>query len=294
MAVFLSSITITHDGIVDGITLSAIALADLPSQAVSTLLGHGDSGAGTPQVITLGAGLAMTGTTLSATGSVTAANDSQTVDLTLAATILTAAVRHQMSIVEDASGLKLDGDSASPGTWRFYGTEGTGTRGYHTFDEPAQDAVGSILTDTDTIDLTYNDGTPSITAAARLQMSITSDASGIKLSGDSASPGNWYFYGTQAGGTKGYQALNGAPGVVKAWVKFDGGANVLGSLNVANVTDQTLGVFRITWTSGPGSANYAVVVTGDSADHRVITYNSAYVEINGVGASDVVSLIAIW
>lgn len=32
-------------------------------------------------------------------------------------------------------------------------------------DEQAQDAVGTILVDTSTIDLTYNDGTPSITAA---------------------------------------------------------------------------------------------------------------------------------
>ncbi len=71
-------------------------------------------------------------------------------------------------------------------------------------DEQAQDAVGGILVSTDTITLMYNDGTPSITADVRTQMSITSDASGIKLSGDETTPGNLEYYGTDAGGTKGF------------------------------------------------------------------------------------------
>lgn len=118
--------------------------------------------------------------------------------------------------------------------------------------EEAQDAVGGILTDTTTIDFTYNDGVPSITADVindsitfakmqnistdRLigrdtaasgdpeeialgngltfsgsqvinpvtQMSITTDASGFKLSGDATSPGNWQLYGTNSAGTKGF------------------------------------------------------------------------------------------
>lgn len=39
------------------------------------------------------------------------------------------------------------------------------------------------------------------------QMSITSDASGLKLSGDEASPGNSQYYGTDSGGTKGFHSL---------------------------------------------------------------------------------------
>jgi len=38
------------------------------------------------------------------------------------------------------------------------------------------------------------------------QMSITSDASGLKLSGDATSPGTSYFYGTNGAGTKGWYA----------------------------------------------------------------------------------------
>lgn len=72
------------------------------------------------------------------------------------------------------------------------------------FNEASQDAVGGILVDGQTVNFTYNDATPSITAEAITQMSITSDASGLKLSGDSASPGNSKLYGTNGAGTKGW------------------------------------------------------------------------------------------
>lgn len=75
------------------------------------------------------------------------------------------------------------------------------------FDEAAQDAVGTILVDSSTIDFTYTDGTPSITADAIYQMSITADGSGLKLSGDAATPGNSYYYGTNGAGTKGFYTL---------------------------------------------------------------------------------------
>jgi hypothetical protein len=74
--------------------------------------------------------------------------------------------------------------------------------------EGSQDAVGSILVDGQTVNFTYDDSTPSITAEVISQMSITSDASGIKLSGDAASPGNTYVYGTSAAGAKGWQLAN--------------------------------------------------------------------------------------
>lgn len=74
-------------------------------------------------------------------------------------------------------------------------------------DERAQDAVGGILTDTNTIDFTYNDAANTIIADVKTQMSITSDASGVKLLGDAASPGNTQYYGTNAGGTKGFFAI---------------------------------------------------------------------------------------
>lgn len=76
--------------------------------------------------------------------------------------------------------------------------------GISDFTEAAQDAVGAMIADTDTIDITYTDGTPELKADVRTQMSITSDTSGIKLSGDASTPGNSKYYGTDSGGTKGY------------------------------------------------------------------------------------------
>jgi hypothetical protein len=75
------------------------------------------------------------------------------------------------------------------------------------FTEAAQDAVGSTLTDTNTVDFTYNDGSNIVTADARTQMSVTSDSSGLKLSGDAASPGASKYYGTDGTSTKGFFSL---------------------------------------------------------------------------------------
>jgi hypothetical protein len=74
-------------------------------------------------------------------------------------------------------------------------------------DELAQDAVGAMIADTDTINLTYTDGTPELKADVKTQMSITSDASGIKLDGDAASPGNTKYYGTNGSGVKGFYSI---------------------------------------------------------------------------------------
>jgi len=63
-----------------------------------------------------------------------------------------------------------------------------------------------MLVDSTTIALTYTDATPALTAAVIAQMSITSDASGIKLSGDATSPGNNQVYGTNGSGVKGWKA----------------------------------------------------------------------------------------
>lgn len=81
-----------------------------------------------------------------------------------------------------------------------------GSNLYHTV-ERAQDAVGTILASTSTVSLTYVDATPEISAAVISQMSIVSDASGIKLSGDEASPGNTQYYGTDGSGVKGFHSI---------------------------------------------------------------------------------------
>jgi hypothetical protein len=60
------------------------------------------------------------------------------------------------------------------------------------------------VADSTTIDLTL--AGQQISGAAISQMSITADASGLKLSGDATSPGNNKVYGTDGAGTKGWKA----------------------------------------------------------------------------------------
>jgi hypothetical protein len=78
------------------------------------------------------------------------------------------------------------------------------------FTEAAQDAVGASLTDSNTVDFTYSDAGNTITGDARTQMSLTSDASGLKLTGDASAPGNNKYYGTDGTGTKGFFTLGGS------------------------------------------------------------------------------------
>jgi hypothetical protein len=103
-------------------------------------------------------------------------------------------------------------------------------------DERAQDAIGTILTDTDTIDFTYDDPTPKITADVRKQMSLTSDASGLKLVGDSASPGNSKLYGTDGSGNKGWynQPAGGGGGIGAALFSQD--ATNVSSIDATGLT----------------------------------------------------------
>ena len=66
-----------------------------------------------------------------------------------------------------------------------------------------------VVTNTSTV--TWDTGTAAQAKAnAVTQMSVTSDASGLKLSGDEASPGNSEYYGTNSGGTKGFHSLPSA------------------------------------------------------------------------------------
>lgn len=56
---------------------------------------------------------------------------STTVDLSLSGQQVSASVITQMSITSDASGIKLSGDSASPGNSKLYGTDSSGAKGWY-------------------------------------------------------------------------------------------------------------------------------------------------------------------
>lgn len=149
-------------------------------------------------------------------------------------------------------------------------------------DEQAQDAVGTILTDTDTIDFTYNDGTPSIIADVRKQMSITSDASGLKLSGDATTPGNSKYYGTDSGGTKGYFSFSSNP-IIKDTVSLT--AQVADIVATDFLNSSTAGLYRISYylettTIDAGAGTVTATFTWVDTSGNTRTFNSTAVSLN--------------
>ena len=69
----------------------------------------------------------------------------------------------------------------------------------------------ATVSDSTTVDLTLTG--QDITAAVISQMSITADASGVKLSGDAAAPGNDKLYGTDGSGVKGWYSQPSGSGL---------------------------------------------------------------------------------
>jgi hypothetical protein len=143
----------------------------------AVLLGSGASGSGQSlSEITLGPGLTMTGTLLDVIASVAVA-DTTTVDLTLSGGGVVTADVNDASItyakIQNAgnSSVLLGSGASGAGASLIEIVLGTNLSMTGTTlnaaalaytDENAQDAIGTILTDTATIDLTYNDAAPSI------------------------------------------------------------------------------------------------------------------------------------
>lgn len=121
-------------------------------------------------------------------------------------------------------------------------------------DELAQDAVFGAIADSSTIDGTYNDAGNSFSLAVITQMSITSDASGIKLVNDSAAPGANMVYGTDGAGAKGWKADPGG-GSGQSLVKKAGSVNQTAVSNVEVVfgtVDLTLAANDVIWFEAHG------------------------------------------
>lgn len=71
------------------------------------------------------------------------------------------------------------------------------------------------------------------------QMSVTADAAGLRLVGDSATPGGGKYYGTNVSGTPGYFALPAGGGNQTPWTSHIDGAG-FNLANVGTVTASTL------------------------------------------------------
>lgn len=133
--------------------------------------------------------------------------------------------------------------------------------------------LNALLADTDTIDVTWaNPGAH--TFSVRTQNSITSDSSGIQLSGDSSAPGNNYFYSTDGSGTKGWntKTLDDLSDVAismpstdqvlsyngSTWVNANA-VNALGDLSDVSLSspmsNQVLSFNGSTWVNANSTAN---------------------------------------
>lgn len=78
--------------------------------------------------------------------------------------------------------------------------------------EDVMDLIGTFLQVSQTVGFTYNDGADTLTLDVVTQMSVTADASGLKLVNDDAAPGNNKVYGTDGSGVKGWQTPSGGGG----------------------------------------------------------------------------------
>jgi hypothetical protein len=143
-------------------------------------------------------------------------------------------------------------------------------------DEMAQDAVGSILSDSDTIDFTYDDATPAILADVKKQMSIDADASGLKLSGDSAAPGNSKYYGTNGSGAKGFYTLPASSYTFTNGLTNTGGTVSLGSAAVV-VTDANYtvaaGDYFITLPDVTANRTVTLPAASTNAGRKIVIWN---------------------
>lgn len=192
-----STVNLTYADATPAITAdvnnSSITYAKIQDvSAANRLLGRGDSGVGATQEITLGTGLVMTGTSLS----VSASPPGSAVDVgENGSTVLVDAARIDFGTGFDvADGGGGEADVSIDLSELSTTTLPEGSNLYYT-DERAQDAVGAMLVDSGTIDFTYTDATPALTAIviddsityAKLQNISASDR---LLGRDTAGAGN--------------------------------------------------------------------------------------------------------
>jgi hypothetical protein len=139
------------------------------------------------------------------------------------------------------------------------------------FTEATQDIVGAFLTDTNTINFTYNDASNSIATDVRTQLSISSDNSGLKLLNDVNAPGSNKIYGTNGLGTKGwFDSPSGADGNGIYSGSGTIGASVNNSTTVATLPSGNSGL-KFNYNGG----NNAIEITNGLTSGTITMWNKA-------------------
>lgn len=110
---------------------------------------------------------------------------------------------------------------------------------------------GGSLSDGDYGDVTVSSSGTVITVDK--QMSITSDVSGLKLSGDATSPGNSMLYGTNGSGVKGWYAQPSGSAFTLTTVEVDIGSTPKrsGKFNISGVGLTSGKPVQISQANGP-------------------------------------------
>ena len=144
----------------------------------------------------------------------------------------------------------LSGDSSSPGNSKFYGTNGSGSKGWQDLATAisASPALSSFVTTS-----TQVVGSQSITGGGALSSNAT-----LTLVGDSANPGNGKLYGTNSSGTKGWYTNTGAEDELSG--QYEAPAVKVYKIKVRASYAGTINSFAC--STSAGSLNYSVQING--------------------------------
>jgi hypothetical protein len=251
------------------------------------------------------------------------------------------------------SPLQLVGDVGSPGDDYYYGTNGSGTKGWYVLTTGSGTVTSVGLSDTSTTPIYTVGGTNPVTGAGTIDITLATQSankvfsgpttgsaaqpafrslvaadlpigvadsivvvsSNYQLSGDSASPGNSYYYGTNGSGTKGWYVLTSGSGTVTSIglsnadgnIAFTGTNPVTSSgtigvnLSSGAAADLALAataiqpsVIQTIEAAGWNSASGAVIVTNTVAQDILIPYactlREVYILTQGGSGSCVVDV----
>jgi hypothetical protein len=257
---------------------SKLKRAQIQDMPTDTLLGRDTPSSGSAEIITVGGGIEFDGTlnlrTSAFTGDATK---------TAGGTALTLATVN--------SNVGSFGSATQTATFTVNGKGLLTAAGNTTisipstavsdFTEAVQDVVGnaSFLPDTNTVDWTYNDAGNTLSAAVKTQLTITSDASGIRLVNDSATPGNSKYYGTDGSGTKGFFDLpsgGGSSSGVSGSVQFSGGSGTFSSDATNFFWDDTSNQLQLN-----GGTSYGINITGQNGGVQVAPASAVTGAVNG-------------